>query len=229
MSKKIILLCGPKRCGKNKLIDYVQKRLMSKWTDASCKIHLYKLVQTIFLIDETYFWYLYNDDNLKELPVECFKVNLSEDELIKLETILHTRLDATWIRENTYQVWLSIRQAMVYVSEILIKPRLNGHEYLGLARLKQIKSDRTGYIFYDDSSSSFEGQSSELVGLKEYFGENNILLIQITGRGTFSVGDSRNYHAPGVVNNQITIDNIGTEEQFLEEGFQAIVDFLYDV
>jgi hypothetical protein len=127
---------------------------------------------------------------------------------------------------------LSIRSAMIYVSEIVIKARL-GFNYFGRARMQFIENymahmyqpDRS-FLFYDDSSASFNGRSDELVGLEDYFGEDNILLINIRGRGKFGVGDSRNYHADGTVKHTVDLWNTGTEKEFLDRGCKIIQDFL---
>lgn len=129
---------------------------------------------------------------------------------------------------------LSVRNAMIYVSEIFIKPRL-WRSYFGRARMLEIdktvkeftrKYGELDYVFYDDSSASFQGSSDELVGLVDYFGEDNILLINIRGRGKFGVGDSRNYHADGTVKNTVDLWNTGTEKEFLAKGCKIIQEFI---
>lgn len=232
MTKKMLLLSGPKLCGKGTLLqEYLSQYEYSHDVcvkEAACKGHLYKLVQDIFLVSEERFWEIYNDRELKEVPMPEFSVYLCISDFIELQHILKQDLGQ---RSN---LQLSIRQAMVYVSEVLIKPRL-GEDYFGRARMLEInktvkdlnkKYGELDYIFYDDSSASFQGSSDELVGLVDYFGEDNILLINIRGRGEFGVGDSRNYHADGTVKHTVDLWNTGTEEEFLDKGCKIIGEFL---
>ena len=241
MSKKMLLLSGPKLCGKGTLLQECLSQYQYSHDvcvkEAACKGHLYKLVQDIFLISEERFWEIYNDRELKEKPLPEFRVTLKLSELTQLENLVG---ELSWgsgveINWKGTTINLSIRQAMIYVSEILIKPRF-GMDYFGRARMETIKNPHPhikyselcdiSYIFYDDSSASFQGSSDELVGLVDYFGEDNILLINIRGRGEFGVGNSRNYHAGGTVKHTVDLWNTGTEEQFLEKGCNIIGEFL---
>lgn len=237
MNRKIVLLSGPALSGKNELLKRVatQRRhlsCMEQLKDASCKVHLYKLVQDIFLISEERFWEIYNDRNLKEVPLPEFRITLTSTEYKALEKIVGSLTipgcnliySLNKPREPIH-INLSVRFAMVYVSEILIKPRFS-MDYFGRARMHLIQSDPSFSLFYDDSSASFQGGSDELVGLVDYFGEDNILLINIRGRGEFGVGDSRNYHADGTVKHTVDLWNTGTEEEFLERGCKIIQEFL---
>lgn len=153
-----------------------------------------------------------------------FKVRLSTYEFFLLQEITKSILQ---VYEETVfgfrDVQLSIRQAMIYLSEVIIKSRLGG-DYFGRARMALIKQNWS-QIYYDDSSSCFNGDSSELDGLVEHFGEDNILLIRIKGRGTFE-GDSRSYHPDGVVKHTVDLWNDKDEDSFLEAGSKIIEEFL---
>lgn len=244
--KKIILASGPKECGKNSLLqEYLSQYEYSRDTavyDASCKVHLYKLVQDFFLVSKERFWEIYNDRELKEKPIPEFRITLMPADYKALEkivgslTIAGCNLVYSLNRPNDpVHINLSIRSAMIYVSEIIIKPRL-GENFFGRARMEFIKNPHPSvqysklcdinYLFYDDSSASFTGRSDELVGLEDYFGEDNILLINIRGRGKFGVGDSRDYHADGTVKHTVDLWNTGTEKEFLDKGCKIIQDFI---
>lgn len=239
MSKKMLLLSGPKFCGKGTLLqEYLSQYEYSHDVcvkEAACKGHLYKLVQDIFLISEERFWEIYNDRELKEKPLPEFKIYFGYEDAKKFKDIVGDGIIHELNFGTKYFAYLSIRQAMIYVSEIFIKPLFGSMDYFGRARMLEIekKVKETGrkygdfdYVFYDDSSASFQGSSDELVGLEDYFGEDNILLINIRGRGEFGVGDSRNYHATGTVKHTVDLWNTGTEEEFLEKGCKIIQDFL---
>ena len=244
--KKIILASGPKECGKNSLLqEYLSQYEYSRDTavyDASCKVHLYKLVQDFFLVSKERFWEIYNDRELKEKPIPEFRITLMPADYKALEkivgslTIAGCNLVYSLNRPNDpVHINLSIRSAMIYVSEIIIKPRL-GENFFGRARMEFIKNPHPSvqysklcdinYLFYDDSSASFTGRSDELVGLEDYFGEDNILLINIRGRGKFGVGDSSDYHADGTVKHTVDLWNTGTEKEFLDKGCKIIQDFI---
>lgn len=235
---KILLLCGPKGCGKNRLLRYYNEvytdtycdYLMADqsgpypWFDASCKVHLYKLVQDFFLVSKQRFWEIYNDRELKEKPMPEFKVQLSTYEFFLLQEITKSILQGYEERVFGFvEVQLSIRQAMIYLSEVVIKPRL-GMNYFSKSRMELIKQNLS-QLYYDDSSSCFNGDSSELDGLVEHFGEDNILLIRIKGRGTFD-GDSRSYHPDGVVKHTVDLWNDKDEQSFLVAGSKIIEEFL---
>lgn len=238
MTKKMLLASGPIKCGKGTLLgaalsnyQYAHQHRAICVKEAACKGHLYKLVQDIFLISEERFWEIYNDRNLKEVPLPEFRIRLCTFELNWLQDIVNAELDFSRNEDFSWTGWLSIRNAMIYVSEIFIKDSL-GLNYFGRARMQFIKNPHPHikyselYIFYDDSSASFQGSSDELVGLVDHFGEDNILLINIRGRGEFGVGDSRNYNADGTVKHTVELWNTGTEEEFLEKGCNIIREFL---
>lgn len=227
MTKKIILCSGAAGCGKGTLLNSVSNaiaavaitkgRVPPIWKDASCKTHLYKLVQDFFLVSEERFWEIYNDRAMKEKPLPEFRVNLLFTEYLELEE------KYGWDLGLSGEVDLSCRQAMIYISELWMKPKF-GADFFGRARMHLIKNSSAD-TFYDDSSSCFNGDSSELDGLVEHFGEDNILLINILGRGTFN-GDSRSYHPKGTIKNTYELWNTGTEQEFLEEGYRVIKEFL---
>lgn len=241
---KIVLLNAPKEAGKNELLKFYMNYHSVEWSDlmrgesnkhlwfdASCKVHLYKLVQDFFLISEERFWEIYNDRELKEKPMPEFRITLSQEEYKALEklvgslTILGCNLVYTLNRPKApLHINLSVRNVMIYLSEVIIKPRLGG-DYFGRARMALIKQSAPTQLYYDDSSSCFDGDSSELDGLVEHFGEDNILLIRIKGRGTFD-GDSRSYHPDGVVKYTVDLWNDKDEQSFLVAGSKIIEEFL---
>lgn len=251
---KIILLNAPKEAGKNELLKFYMNYHSVEWNDlmrgesnehlwfdASCKVHLYKLVQDFFLVSEQRFWEIYNDRELKEKPLPEFRVQFnSVHEYMSFKSALGIRLQGSHyggkrdiqdvliqplgqLSKETRVMNLSIREAMIYLSECVMKV-LFGNDCFGKARMSLIKQNPS-QIYYDDSSSCFNGDSSELNGLVDHFGEDNILLIRIKGRGTFE-GDSRSYHPDGVVKNTVDLWNDKDEDSFLEAGSKIIEEFL---
>ena len=139
--KKIILASGPKECGKGTLLqEYLSQYEYSRDTavyDASCKVHLYKLVQDFFLVSKERFWEIYNDRELKEKPMPEFRITMPYMDLISIDKLFGPRFLNQMVEPGGQVYNLSIRQAMIYVSEIIIKPRL-GFDYFGRARMEFI-------------------------------------------------------------------------------------------
>lgn len=217
MSKpKIILFSGAKECGKDVALDH----LMSYYVDlekAECKDVLHQLTQTLFNVSEDRYWEIYNDRNLKEKPLPEFRVKLNWKDWLNLEDILDYNLthsfDGTLV--NTYRdlsgqcLDLSIREALIYVSEIIVKTRW-GKGFFGKARASSLKD---GYIYVDGSC----GFSEELPPLIGRVGQENILLLRIHRDGYTFEGDSRELIPDGVIDNTVDIYNNGTLEEYLDK------------
>lgn len=230
MKSKMIFFNGPKGCGKNTLIDFCKQ---THWEDISCKLPLYDLVQKMFNCSYETFWGIYLDRTLKELPSESFRVCLTHTDLLSLVQIIgRDALDPEDlsrdfkfdIENNSVTLNLSVREAMIYISEVIIKPRW-GEDYFGKARMRDILN---GPVYYDDSAAAFNGDAIEMRAAIEHFGEENCLLVRIHGRGSFE-GDSRGYIPDKVLSNVIDITNNGTLEEFLFEGQENVYKWLGDV
>lgn len=208
MKSKLVLLNGPAMCGKNIVVDAIEKEYAI--TNRRCKDKLFKLTQDLFCVSEERFWEIYNDRSLKEKSLPDFKIQ--GDHFNRLMKIVN-KIDLS----SPYQmVNISIREAMIYVSEVICKPAF-GDDYFGVARAKSMGE---GELAIDDSC----GFSGELPPVIHKLGQENLLLIRIHGRGTFA-GDSRNYIPDGVVTNTVDVYNTGTEEQYVETMVDTIVKF----
>lgn len=195
---KIILLNGPRECGKNAAVDHL--KLYYPLKDRRCKDHLYKLTQLFFRISEVAFFKIYNDRLLKEVPLPEFRV--SSEAYTQLRKKI--RIEFPIVPGDTYD--LSIRQAMIYVSECVCKPTF-GNDYFGVARADDISEDE---LAIDDSC----GFPEELTPVIERLGGANVLLIRIHGRGDFD-GDSRDFIPDGVVDNTLDVHNTGAEKDYV--------------
>lgn len=215
---KIILFNSPKNVGKSKAIEYLKSEGINL-ISAECKEALHNLTMTLFGVSPERYWEIYNTRELKEVPLDEFSMNLPFGELTWLEDCVGYIPDAqiNFTRRGT-SVKLSIRQAMIYVSEIVVKPRWE-QDWFGQERVRKIKmfeeslDEYLKLLFCDDSCAFVE----ELVPLIEYLGQENILLIRIHRDGFTFDGDSRSYIPNGVIANTVNINNDGTEIQFLEE------------
>jgi hypothetical protein len=224
---KIVLWNSPAKTGKDVAIKYLQGQGIPL-RYAECKDKLHKLVQEMFCISEERYWEIYNDRSLKEVALDSFKVMLSEEEGNKLEKVLGYSFGNYYLDKNADNRGgsrgyfnLSIREAMIYVSEVLIKPRF-GKDYYGQARVKYMQSSGEG-IWTDGSAAFVE----ELYPLIKYLGQDNILLIRVHREGYNFDGDSRNYIPDGVIANTVDVSNNGTEQEYFHKVEKIVREFLY--
>ncbi len=209
---KIILFNSPKNVGKSKAIEYLRDNGVSL-ISAECKEPLHSLTMTLFGVQPDRSWEIYNTRELKEVPLPEFTVDLDIDEHDWLCGLVGRDIAQTF---TVGGFLLSIREAMIYVSEVIVKPRW-GEDWFGQARVRKMKGF-DGYcpftpIFCDDSCAFVD----ELHPLIKYLGQENIILLRIHRDGFTFEGDSRNYIPDGVITNTVDVYNNGTEVQFLEE------------
>lgn len=214
MSKKIILYNGPRLCGKNASMDYLSDKGY-EFEVAECKGHLHKLTMGFFCVPEQRYWAIYNNRDLKEVPQPEFKVRFTGRELTQMQELL-----GEWF--TSYDVELSIREAMIYVSECIVKPRF-GNDYFGRARMTQIRNSSSK--LFVDSSTGFPDELNPLIhpmGL----GQKNILLLRIHREGCTFEGDSRSYIPDGIIDNTVDVYNNGTELEYFLKVEEIVNDFL---
>jgi hypothetical protein len=121
-------------------------------------------------------------------------------------------------QESGYTVNLSIREAMIYVSEVICKPRF-GDDFFGRARAAKLIPQLT---YIDDSCGFVE----ELPPLIERVGQDNILLIRIHRDGCTFDGDSRKLISDGVITNTFDVYNNGSLEDYFKKMESIIGGFI---
>lgn len=219
---KAILLNGPLACGKSVAVDYLQKQLgyKHKIVKRYCKNSLHQLTMKLFNVPEKRYWEIYNSRELKEVPLVEFVIEIPDSELEALEDLVGflSEDQVESVGWKTTMTQLSIRQAMIYVSEILIKPRF-GEDYFGLARANEVESNE---VVIDDSCGFLE----ELPPLIDKIGNENILLVRIHQYGKDFSGDSRKYIPEGVLTNVVDIWNNGSEQEYLDKVLDVVKEFL---
>lgn len=238
-----ILMNGPKLSGKDTFINHMQH---SEWGEGveekadlhrmhvECKDTLHDLTQQLFLVDSERYWDLYDDREMKETPVEDFVIAV--EEYNKLCAVLGYDLPKDeedfntlrFLQEVNSKIMLSIREAIIYVSECVVKPALGG-DYFGRARANLVLP--YGGMVLDASAAAFEDKDGnitcdEIAPLAEKIGGDNILVLRIHRDGCTFDGDSRRYIPDGVVANIVDIDNNGTLEEFFSNCEKAIEIFL---
>ncbi|CAM0062137.1 deoxynucleoside monophosphate kinase [Vibrio phage K406] len=113
----------------------------------------------------------------------------------------------------------SKREALIYVSENVIKPSF-GEDAFGKALVAQLPEN--GIVFVSDS-----GFPEELQPVIDHVGVENVLVVRIQREGCTFEGDSRSYLDPDMFEQDVKflqILNNGTEDEFkseVEEGVGA--------
>lgn len=225
---KAILFNAPKATGKDVAINYLMENLTTPLVRRECKDLLHKLTQLFFCVSEERYWEIYNDRSLKEVPLPEFTIytywdwrngfDIAEELGYDVHLTTYDSNDIRYNPESESDVMLSIREAMIYVSEIICKPRF-GESYFGKARAASIKE---GEVIVDGSCGFVE----ELQPLIDRIGNENILLIRVHREGFTFEGDSRNYIPDGVLDNVVDVYNNGTEQEYFEHCLEIVKGFL---
>lgn len=218
---KLLVLSAPIGAGKTEAVKYLKRYF--PLVDRKCKEKLYELTQAFFCVSEERFYEIYDDRELKEKAMPDFKLTVPE------YNKLARYLGKKYYPEGAVaasKVFISIREAMIYISEIVVKPAM-GENYFGVARVVAMQE---GELAIDDSCG---GWADEVNPAIEALGEDNVLAVRVHGRGTFD-GDSRCYLPDGVTKDVVDIYNVGTEQEFLEEILRVAKWFygeekLYDI
>lgn len=212
---KLLLLSGPIGCGKTEATRYLKTHF--DVVDRKCKEYLYTLTQVFFCVSEDRFFEVYNDRALKEQPLPDFSITLREYN--RLVEYLGTGkfLDTHKGCQLPTYIPMSVREAMIYVSELVTKPA-RGPEVFGEVRARAILPDE---LSIDDSCG---GWVEEVLPAVRVLGRENVMLIRVYGRGTFE-GDSRKYLPSDAVDLTVDIYNTGTEQEFLDNMLGAVAPF----
>lgn len=196
---KILLLNGPRECGKSEAVRELKQHF--PLIERRCKDKLFTLVMDLFCIKHDAFWDIYNTRSLKESPLPEFTVSRAAYD--SLRSVLPNLPPS-----HNEVMELTCRQAMIFVSEVVCKPTF-GKEYFGIARAQSMGADE---LAIDDSC----GFDDEVGAVIERLGPDNVLLVRIHGRGQFE-NDSRTYISDGLVPNTLDVYNTGSEREYLQQ------------
>ena len=115
---------------------------------------------------------------------------------------------------------LTPRQALILVSERMVKPNL-GKEYFAWRRdLADIDRITGATMCAIDASCGFQEEVDFVTLKSQHFYP---VVVKITGRGAFGEGDSR---GDVTADRIIEIDNSGTYAQFISDGLKKLLKFL---
>lgn len=230
-----ILLNGPASCGKGVVVDYLKGQGYD-FEVKSCKDKLHTLTREFFCVSEERYLDVYSNRCLKEMPLLDFRVTIPLHERDMLEVFLGYSIQEDSAYRNhslffsmkypLFTVNLSIREALIYMSEVVVKPRV-GSAYFGVARALSVQANE---IIVDDSTAAFyvngEIKCDEVEPLLDRIGAENTLLLRIHRDGFTFEGDSREYVPDGVVPNTVDIYNNGTEHEYYLKVEEVVNDFI---
>lgn len=214
---KLIILNGPKGCGKSVLTKRIIEELSEQYSvvESRCKDRLFEMTMQFFRLTPDEFYTVYNDRELKEQPSPLFP--LTKDAVADLCGKLKVQRLPCGISDIGYTV--SVRHAMIYVSECVAK-RAFGQEYFGICRAETL-SEAPETVFIDDSAL---GSMDEINPAMALLGSENVVIVRIFGRGDFSE-DSRKYiderELPADTK-LLDITNTLSEEDFLSNAMNEI-------
>ncbi len=211
---KVLLFNGAKGSGKSIAIDYLIDTFYINHhiVYRECKDQVHKLTPLLFNVNENDYWFWYSTREHKEVPKKEFKVYLSVEEANKFKEIIKGDI----FRVNNNEYHLSVRQAMIYVSEVICKPSF-GDEYFGQLRADSIT--RADQVVVDSSCGFIE----ELYPLKEKFKDRlkDVTVIRVHREGCNFSGDSRKYLLDSQIESLgfqcVDIYNDSSEEEFLNK------------
>lgn len=214
LNKKCVLLSGPAGCGKGVLTEAIKRQLGGEVI--SCKTKLHDLVCEMFCLTPEFWFEVYEDREKKETRME--ELSVSVRSYNKLAKVLGINKVTHKFPCDT--VHLSPRQAMIFVSEVILKPTF-GRDYLGRARAKLVEQSPSDLII-DDSCAAFKSEgrldTTEVDALVSLVGQDNVLLIRIYRNGNTYKGDSRLRMPTGVIDNTIDLSNDEDEESYTRVG-----------
>ncbi len=206
MKTKLIVFSGEQGCGKDTAIDHLLTVLPFK--RAECKESLHTATMALFGVDEQTYWKIYSDRSRKSTPNTLFYI--TEQEAVRLREFLGgLKYQGSTTRKGFFP--LTIREAIIYTSELVMKPMF-GQDVFGLRRAQKLEK---GGLYLDGSFGFVE----ELTPAIDKLGQENILGIRILGRSDGDI-DSRVILPDGLLQN--TVDIWNGEDVTLEEYLRKV-------
>ena len=195
LKNKAIILNAPKEAGKNVIADRISE--LTGASHSEFKQHLYDCTATLFNVPREFLLALLTDRITKEVPSSYFVIKYKEYK--KLRDITKGGVKSSNMGDMV-DIAISPREALIYTSEIVIKPRM-GDSYFGKVVANNIDTDK-GVVFSDG------GFIEEVEEVQKKVGKSNLYVVQFSRRGTSFDGDSRSYlNTSSGVNTLVTTNN----------------------
>ena len=219
--KTVVIFNSPPNSGKDIAAQYLRGYFQTG-TILAFKDELYKDTAEYFNIDVEDLILYHADRELKEIPDLMFGKFQSESlkqYFFGLLYVIGVLLNNKYLMSLGYY---SSRQALIHVSEDIVKPE-KGKDYYGKKLVEKIENSSERFYFIPDSGYVEE---AAMVADKGY----NVHIVHLERSGATFEGDSRKLlnkeDFKGYSNIKFTIvDNNGS----LDDLYNSIVDLSYDV
>lgn len=193
---KIFIFNSPPNSGKDVLAEAVHSKLASDGVKSSIKSFKERLIEitlAVYGVSEVEWRLLYTREG-KETPY--------------------------WkLRNSKRGEWLTPRQALIHISEEVIKPQY-GKDYFGRALADSITTE-DGVVLIPDG-----GFVEEVIPLIDKFGKDNVYRVSIIREGCDFNNDSRKHLPDCLFSDTIEIVNDSSLENFLSNGVSIISKYI---
>lgn len=136
------------------------------------------------------------------------------------QVVHHDHFEPIKNKPNSEFMGLSPREAYIWYSEVVMKPKFGGNVF---GRLTAERMSDDGRLYFITDS----GFIDEALTLVEKFGSENVILVQLLRRGCNFHGDSRSYINLPHPRANFTVRNYGDEPFFLNELVKALFDHTF--
>lgn len=226
-NKTVVIFNAPPCAGKDVSADYMHSYFQSGQR-LSFKEALYEDTAEYFGIDVNDLIEYHSDRNLKETPSELFpkhKKHSFKQYFFALLFVIGALLNNKFLMSLGYY---SSRQALIFVSENIIKPKL-GKDYYGLKVLDKVEHSSERYSFASDG-----GYKEEVLPLLD--AGYNVYIVHLERLGATFDNDSRKLLTEDDFKGEdgnmkyknlkfIKMDNNGS----LDDLYKTITDFSFDL
>lgn len=220
-NKTVVIFNSPINSGKDVACQYLRDYFCTG-TILAFKDELYKDTAEYFNIDVEDLILYHADRELKEIPDLMFGKYQSESlkqYFFGLLYVIGVLLNNRYLMSLGYY---SSRQALIHVSEDIVKPK-KGKDYYGKKLAEKIENSSERFYFVSDSGFPNE---ATMVADKGY----NVYIVHLERSGATFEGDSRKLLTKDDFKEYsnikfTTIDNNGS----LDDLYNAIVDLSYDI
>jgi hypothetical protein len=219
---KIILFNSPKGSGKSVVSDMLRDRLLRddfKVYPLTFKYPLFDITPHVFGIEYEYFMELYESRTEKETPIE--ELAVSYQSFQKLQDVIDVHESEERFVEG-HRVALSPREAMIFASEVLLKPVM-GADYFGHRFVSTINVFASNNEIIIDDSTGFPEEVEPVI---KAFGADNICIVRVNREGFDEWGsDSRGWVTPEGVTT-FMVDNNGEPEECADQLHKLITEWI---